>query len=467
SGHKDDTLVSKFQFNYNISDDLFFRQVLQHRKTDHRRTVFWGGGNILTSADTNPADPGNLHGIYKRLGYRWFESEDDVVSFVGDLAWEPEFKIGNFDLRPITQVGYSYTESDSDGVRRAYTVKEELRYFNLAHPNFNAYENHSDALEDGYTLTQNSISSSNNWNVYINQELKMFEDRLRLLYGWRRAYFDNSFKNRLNGDMTNNEGTAAPSQRYGGSFRVSEKLSFYASGSERNDGTRTVLRFPAGLSPDDPRIGETISADSTIESSDIGIKGRLLENKLYYSLGYFKIQRTGTTTSESRDRETPPGSGNSTIVIETVFTNGDTVKGWEAELIGQLTEKFSVNFSFGTMDSQQPNPTTPDPDDTRPIRFVPDWSANVFAKYNMKDENGDGFGIRGGVSFIGELDRYSLSNFGERPLSETQSVVDFGVDYTFGKYRVDAYVKNAFDDTFMTVRVNTPRQIGVSLSGEF
>ena len=146
----------------------------------------------------------------------------------------------------------------------------------------------------------------------------MLNDRLRVLYGWRNQNFDNSFVNNRTGAQTSDSGWADASIRYGGSFRITDSISFFGSFSERNDGAVTTLRYPAGLHPTDPRIGETISASASIQSRDIGIKGRLLDDRIYYSLAYFKINRTGTTNNRSLDQETLQGAASS-LLLQSLF----------------------------------------------------------------------------------------------------------------------------------------------------
>ena len=463
-GLQEDTSVSKVQLNYTISENLAFRQIVQHRNTDHFRRVFWHAGN---NPETNPADPDNTQGIWKLVRYRWFKSTNKEFSALGDLSWETRFDLGGLELHPITQVGYRLGDLDSTGLRRAYLVREDYQWFNMANPNYEAYENHERGLEDSYTISQDTHNTSTTWSVYINQELKMLNDRLRVLYGWRNQNFDNSFVNNRTGAQTSDSGWADASIRYGGSFRITDSISFFGSFSERNDGAVTTLRYPAGLDPTDPRIGETISASASIQSRDIGIKGRLLDDRIYYSLAYFKINRTGTTNNRSLDQETPPGSGIFVVVTESFYSDGDTVDGWEFELIGDVTDRLSFLWTIGTQDARRPNRATlDDPDDTVPIRFNPDWDTNFFIKYDMKNADGNGWSVRGGVSVKGPARVYSLSSVGDVALDHTQAIGDFGVNYAFGRYSIDAIVKNVTDSTFMNVRVNRPREVRITFTAD-
>ena len=467
-GLQDDTAVSKVQLNYTFSENLAFRQILQHRSTVHFRRVFWHAGN---NPETNPADPDNAQGIWKRVQYRWFKQTPDEFSALGDLSWETRFDLGAFELHPITQVGYRYGDSETTNLRRAYSVRPEFEYFNMANPNYEAYENHERVRADTFAISQNTVSTTTTWSVYINQELKMFNDRLRVLYGWRNVHSENNLFNNLTGVGNPSSGWADPSIRYGGSFRVTDYLSVFGNYSERKEGTRTVSQWPAGLHIDDPRLNDTISASASIQSRDIGIKGRFLDNRMYYSLVYFRINRTGTADNRSNQVETPPGSGNFQIVTESFFTDGDTVDGFEFELIGDITDRLSFLWTLGTQDARRPNRGTPDdPNDTSPIRFNPDWDTNFFLKYDMKNAEGDGWSIRGGVSVKGPIKFYDLSSFNDpdvEKIDETQAIGDFGVNYSFGRYSIDGIVKNITDSTFMNVRVNRPREFRISFTADW
>jgi len=462
--NQDDTYINKLQFTYSATDNLNFRQVLFHKFAPHSRRVFWGGGNF---PDFNPNDPNNENGVWKRLRHRTFDQDSEAFEAVGDVAWDPKFEIGNFPINLFTQAGWNYSVISNADHRKEFPVKEEFEFFNLADPNFEAFENQEDALEDDFDLLINNSSTNRSFDIYINQEIKLLNDRLKLLYGWRREYFDNTFENFLNGETTIDRGSAPPSERYGGSFRVSDELNFYGSKSTRSDGVVTSIKFNAGLVPDDPRLNETISSSSSIKSKDIGMKGRLFGGRLFYSLGYFEIVRTGTLFRFSTDLETPPGSGNFQIVTESFFTDGDTVEGWEGELIGNITDRLALNVTYGIIDSVQPDPTSDDPEKTQDIRFIPEWNSSLFVKYDMRNTNDNGFSFRGGLAIIGEIPNVTLSGFGATRLNKTQTKVDLGVSYKYKNYQLDAMVKNVFDDTFQVVRLNKPRHFRISGSWMF
>ena len=76
-----------------------------------------------------------------------------------------------------------------------------------------------------------------------------------------------------------------------------------------------------------------------------------------------------------------------------------------------------------------------------PIRFNPDWDTNFFIKYDMKNADGNGWSVRGGMSVKGPARVYSLSSVGDVALDHTQAIGDFGVNYAFGRYSIDAIVK--------------------------
>jgi outer membrane receptor protein involved in Fe transport len=162
------------------------------------------------------------------------------------------------------------------------------------------------------------------------------------------------------------------------------------------------------------------------------------------------------------------GSNNTVFVTENFVADGASSKGWEFEAFGNLTPKLSLVASCAFVQkAEEPDPSTPDPDDARPLRFLPDWNVNAFARYNFSTD-GRGWAIRAGVRLLGPMPAYSLGgSVGDVPLNETQMNIDVGAGYAWSRYRVDLQVNNILNDTYLVVRINPPRQWRLAVSATY
>ncbi|MGC3970515.1 MAG: TonB-dependent receptor [Pirellulales bacterium] len=86
---------------------------------------------------------------------------------------------------------------------------------------------------------------------------------------------------------------------------------------------------------------------------------------------------------------------------------GATSKGWEVSAFGSITNRLSLIANYTDMKTSQAftgqqnaagwNTTTNNPG-TIPLRFAPDWNANVFAKYSLRDARGQGWELKAGIA---------------------------------------------------------------------
>jgi len=93
------------------------------------------------------------------------------------------------------------------------------------------------------------------------------------------------------------------------------------------------------------------------------------------------------------------------------------------------------------------------------MRFVPEWSGNVFLKQSFLDDNGHGFEIRGGARWMGP---FVAGATGANPTGRAdiadQYSVDLGASYRWhDRQQVDLQVNNVTNQWYMLVRADPPR----------
>jgi outer membrane receptor for ferric coprogen and ferric-rhodotorulic acid len=228
------------------------------------------------------------------------------------------------------------------------------------------------------------------------------------------------------------------------------------------------------LSPGDSRASVVLTGTPAVTSTEYGVKGYLLGRRLFFSLAYYKLERSDTFGSLTRvNTESPIGSGQLVVAREHFVTDGDVADGWELEVIGNLTKRITVSGAIGIGDTFRPVPTPQNPDAGRALPFVPDWDANIFFKYNLRNAQREGFEFTAGANFLGPIQAYNVgSNLGEAgfmPIDRTQHIFNAGVSYAWNKGRYTVHIRgtNLTDDTYIIVRVNEPRTVRAAFTMEF
>lgn len=425
------------------SENISLRQVFNYFTYANQGEWWDAAGNLpVEGADGSLTNP-----------YSWGRdaTDRDGITLQGDAI----FNYGTENFPLTTMVGYAYADNSTD-VDRYQGTRVPAR-FDFRQPTLPR------EITNVQLAGNSSRSESTTWGIYLQQDLKMFEDRLALIGGVRRDFGDNSSLNPVTGATSDNKSTVN-SYRYGATFKLTPTVALYGVFSEQNDPTFTSPRFavaPAG----DPRLNETITATPSTELMEAGVKGEFLEGRITATLAYYEITRTGSINTFSFTEEIPPGSGNTAIFTERQLTNGDSSNGWEASAFGAINDRLSVMAAFALNDSSQPAPGGGE----RALRFVPEWSGNVFLKQSFLDDNGHGFEVRGGARLMGP---FVAGATGANPTGrvdiESQYSIDLGASYRFNdRQQIDLQVNNVTNEWYMLVRADPPRSWRLSYKFSF
>jgi outer membrane receptor for ferric coprogen and ferric-rhodotorulic acid len=464
---KEDVANLTAAFNHRFSDHVDFRQIVSYVSVKQYQEFYNSGGNL---PDANPFDPTNANGLYKALLYDLNKIAEWRWNAVGDVLVRYGWDKRPFDLKFTTMTGYSITARDQESIARRYPIVGAARFLNLKNPQFSPVGGSAPLDRVNVGQLTNTLNQGETFSYYLQQEVSAWKDRVSLVYGWRDTRTQGSLTNYLNliTPKTETDNHPPASTRFAGSFKVRESISVYAAQSEQIDPAENTFVW-GRLNAGDPRSLDVIVGKPSTKSTEFGVKGNLFANRIYFSLAYFKLVRTGTVDNESINVDSPAGSGNTVLATRRFLTDGDTSKGWEVELIGEVAKGLTLLASGSVNKTAQPDPTTVTAGDTRPIRFVPDWSANLFARYSFHGGKPDGLSVRAGANIIGPIKSSEVSNFGRLPLDKVQERFDVGASYAWaaGRYKVDLQISNVLDDAFFIVRVNNPREFRLSLGAKF
>jgi len=440
--------------SHRFTDNIHYRQGYQRFKDyDERRT----GEPAASLANVTTVFNG-VTGVWVPASYGGAERNSTRDSFQGDLY-------GQFDLtdtvRSTTLVGYEYWKFREFTSTHAYTLRPAYRRMNLAAiPADRSYWD-DDKVIQGQTVSDTDDDRVKNFSYYVQQEVDLWNRRLIVSAAWRHDEQDSW---NLDDDGTVTEtADGTDSFRYGlTAFLNRERtIAIYAVSSDAQDPELQRNVYGPGLAANDPRINERLVFRPGIELLEFGLKAELFDNRLSFSAAWFEqtllnnLQRSGAMPMES-----PVGSGN--IVSANMASLADsTVRGWEFQAVGDITKRFSVVSSLAFMKSSEVRLLATGPV-TQEIHRVADWNFNLFARYDFRNAQGNGFEIRGGVNSYGPY----IGTFSGIRLPVEHKFVQFdaGVRYTFGKNSVDVFAKNFTDEPIFIMRSTGGRAYRLSFT---
>lgn len=463
----DDTVMSLFAIaTHKFSEGIQFRQAIS--KFESSRDGEWWDAesnfptpitSISDAFKNDPATQYDPNGVYIPVQQGYLHGSSDRVSLQGDLNMEygPE----RFNL--VTLVGYSYKDRTNYRKDTPGTIPTRYSFIDLKNPE-NAWI--------GRTITPGSVRVSratdsfyNEFGYYIQQDVNLFDNRLLLSGGYRRDSGESYARNYLTNTDSAKTKSTVNSWRVAGTYKVTDQFSVYGIVSTQNNPTTSTTVWddlPAG----DPRLQERISGTPSTELTEFGFKGYLFDNRVTYTASYFDITTTGRFGNDRVDTtsQAPDTFGDPVLsALKKFVTDGDVGSGIELALFGKITEKWDVNLAFGTLDTSQPITGG-----TRPIRHSPEWNGSVFTRYDFKNTNGQGFGLRGGLSMIGPFVQQVGGALGRIEMDSSQWRMDLGVDYAINRNNsIDLLVKNVTNEPYIVTRTNPLRDIRLTYRYSF
>jgi outer membrane receptor for ferric coprogen and ferric-rhodotorulic acid len=292
---------------------------------------------------------------------------------------------------------------------------------------------------------------------------------LILTGGLRSDHDVTETRNLVTGARASGADTTLNSYRYGATFKILPQLAAYIVESVQNDATRTIQKYN-GLLPGDPRLQEFFTVSPYTELQEAGLKGDIFGGRMSFSAAYWEMTRTGSVVNvltNGTSQGQPVTYGTQTEI------EGAMSKGWEFSVYGSISERLSLIANYTDMTTSQAftgqqnsagwttaNTTT------IPLRFAPEWNANVFAKYSLRNERNEGFELKAGISAVGQT-LTQLTGFGLTWIPDTQKSIDAGVAYRWRNYDFDLMVTNIGNDPFYITRDQPPRTYRFSVAAQF
>lgn len=321
------------------------------------------------------------------------------------------------------------------------------------------------------TFTTNQFSKGDGFGYYWQYSGSFFENKLNVMYGWRKDRSGGSTLNRRNNTTNAPADLTTDVPRYSLSYKPADWITFYYVHSEQADPTRTVNSYSnilpsagaPGWNPNDPRFNAQITSAVTAEMDEIGVKANLLENRMTASFAMFKIMRNGFILNDFRSE--PGSNGIGTVSFnENFIVNGENPRGFEFEVTGRPTNRLTVLAGFTGISGDKPA------SDGRivPIEAMQD-TAMLNLRYDFTDTNRNGFDLTLGGKYI--FKGWVMAPGTYEPFRGDQYMIDAGAGYSWanGRYAVRLRCNNITNDlVFISGNSQWPlRRIFLSFTGRF
>lgn len=301
--------------------------------------------------------------------------------------------------------------------------------------------------EFGFTnLVRDRESDVRFTSVYLQDQLTLTE-HLKLVAGLRLDEFDIDAFDRIeanDGDAVDGNFSRKDSEitpRLGFIYKPADRISVYASYSE------TFL----------PQSGDqfltlTLDTQSTrpqfFENREVGLKWDLRSN-LALSAAVFELERESYTTVDPEDQG------------QLLIVDGSTTKGFETQLIGMLTEDWSISTGYSYLDGEVRRAGGGGNDGNR-TRQTPEHMFSLWSKYNLNDRFALALGATYQDSFfISEDNSVEVPDYLRIDAAAYYQVTD--------RVQVQLNVENLFDEEYFpdahsNTNISTGKPLNARLS---
>lgn len=387
-----------------------FNLFLNHNVNDN---WFWRAGYVSNWSGEQRSNY-DTRGVVGNNVTRQFVRQKSIAQdhyAIADLTGEVEGSLFTHRLLVGTELGTTVTDTFS---RNSVVTGFPLNYNNpytTPGANYNLYP-----AVPTLAAPLTSGSEFDQYGVYF-QDLIELTPTIKGLVGVRGNWYDSkNFSNSSRVDQSWQIWTP----RYGVVYEpLPEALSFYAAYSETFN----------------PVPGNDINGDPLRPEGgwgfDIGTKAQL-HDQLWLTVGYFDIERTNIV--QAIPLTVPPASAQIGMARST---------GFEVELFGQITERWSIVNGYGMADARIENDRVAT-NIGKHLTNSPYWQGSLWTRYNViQDESrtlGAGFGVFYTDSWhITADNQYSLPGYAR---------FDMAVFYDVGHWRSMLFIENVTDERY-------------------
>lgn len=340
----------------------------------------------------------------------------------GDAQWT-RLKYGNLQTDVAAKYQFGTVSSQTvagAAISRRTSVNRvrsgKLPGIDLSQPNLEAVP-----VWDA-NLSSNNVGNFTNWQVYVNERLGFFKDRVQATGGV--LHYDTYTYARNALSATNAPSILEDSKDMWMAsllVKVQENVSLYYSHSTNAS----------------PVIANNAPLWRSGVQDEVGLKSEFFNQRLSFSTAYFEISQTNVTTPNP-ERQTNPSAPE-----QIVQDLGD--RGIEFEMIGGITPDFSAIATYTHLKLRDAL--------GRRVRAVADETASLLLNYRFREGAAKGLSFSFGVSYSGRRagdapPAYTIAGVPAKTsfYLKPYYVTNFNATYAWKNYLFRLYVDNVLDD---------------------
>jgi catecholate siderophore receptor len=420
-------------------------------RLDHQVSETWSINTTLQYADFDK--------FYQNLYPTGFNDVDNTVTLDGyaDATERENFiaqfnAVGQFDtgfLMHTLLIGAEYGKQDTSNNRRDTLFpdsNDDQITFDFSDPLVIPQVGFTDFVRD----RSSDVSFS---SVFLQDEITI-NDHFIIVAGLRYDSFDIDVEDRIeinNGSGDGNDGFLGRkdtelSPRLGAIYKPFDALSFYVSLSRSflprsGDQFLSLSLSTQALEPEE------------FENREVGLKWNI-SDKLSFTTAWFEVTRENGTVTDPNNPE------NSLIT-------GTETKGFEAQLVGYVTDAWQINAGYSHLDAEETGRVLGNTIGNRTLSQVPENMFTVWNKYSLNEQWAFGLGV------IYQSEQFaSLSNNVELP---DFTRVDAAVYYDVSEdLQIQLNVENLLDEEYFpsahndnNISIGEPVNARLSMSYQF
>ncbi|TRX58410.1 TonB-dependent receptor [Fulvivirga sp. M361] len=375
------------------------------------------------------------------VGYDYFqqllEPGGSQLQARGYLTADRSSMINSFN--PDNATAYAL---DSDG-----NPVPNVPHFDLTDPTANRLRDMSDYIYQTNLFPQSRLRTH---GIYLQNQITLGD--LQLLLGLRQEYFYDELNYKTENEEFVTQSALIP--RLGMVYSLSSRVNVYATYTEGyQPQTASIINDPNAGGPFDPLTSNLI---------EIGTKTNWFDGRLNATLAFYRLVQQGELYSAN-----DPSNPDLQVQI-----GEEEAKGIELDIIGRITENWSVIASYSYNDAV----ITESDDESEVGRQkpnAPEHTGNIWTKYVIDQGMFKGIGIGLGANFVTE--RFgSIVRTDNPPLFPGYELVDAAIYYQVDKFQIQVNVNNIFDKThwvggydFIRAFPGAPRNVMTTVSYTF
>ena len=223
----------------------------------------------------------------------------------------------------------------------------------------------------------NTLNSTDGVGIYLQDQVKMFDDRLILVLGGRVDFVGSSSEDLIDkSSESESQDDTAFSPRVGIVYKVTEEISLYGSFSRSFEQVTGVTAEAEVFEP------------SRGTQYEVGLKANWLEDRLFTTLAFYDLTFSNLTTDDPENPEFEIQTGEQKSQGIELQTKGEILPGWN----------IIANYAYTDAEVTEDNVF----EVGNSLANVPENAVSLWSTYTISQGNLSGLGFGLGLYYVGE-----------------------------------------------------------------